>query len=283
MTVNPRQPPEDFPTVEVKSVGIRWYHPAGFRVDRPLGSQDYAFMQWLTPALLIVAGEERREREGGCIVYRPDDPQCFGGDLFTPFGNNWFHFHGPMAGKLLDACGIPLNQPLHLRDSSFIEPLLNMFQRENLNQARLWRLMIGSGVERFFIEMAREIGSGASVRLKSARSAELRERFVALRDSMRERSAEPWTLKDMADSVYLSQSRFSQLYREFFDANPIDDLIRMRIAKAEYYLCLTNMPLAQVAALCGFSDYYYFSRQFKNKTGESPTSYRLLRGGTAQE
>lgn len=267
--------------LEVKSVGVRWYHPAGFLVDRPNGSGDYAFMQWLTRARIKIDGVVTVEREGGCILFRPDDPQWFGGDVFTPFGNNWFHFQGTRAGPLLEECGLPVNQVIRLRDDSFVEPILSLLKRECMEQPLLWRRMAASAVERLFVEMARAIG-GVSVRLKSNREAGLKAVFEELRREMQDRSADPWTLNDMAERVHLSPSRFGRLYREFFGANPVDDLIRMRIAKAEYYLCMTNIPVGGVADLCGFSDVYYFSRQFKNKTGETPSAYRLLHGGVGE-
>lgn len=268
--------------IEVTSVGVRWFHPAGFLVDRPRGSGDYAFMQWLTRAKIRINGVTTVERPGGCVIYRPDDPQWFGGDVFTPFGNNWFHFRGSGVAPLLAGCRLPFNTIIQLRDDSFVEPLLNLFLRESMGQPRLWRLMLDSGARRFFVEMSRAIGGG-SVRLRSARSAGLKDVFEDLRDILKARCSEPWTLKDMADRVHLSVSRFGRLYREFFGVNPNDDLIHMRIARAEYYLCMTNMPEGNVGELCGFSDSQYFSRQFKNKTGETPMEFRLLHGGVEGE
>lgn len=272
--------PDDYPDrgLAIRSVGTRWYHPPGFLVDRPSGSGDFAFMQWLTDSRIRINGIERLERAGGCVVFRPEDPQWFGGDTFTPFGNSWFHFHGPEAGVLLADCSIPTNRVLRLRDDSFVEPLLNLFLRESMARPRLWHRLIESGLQRFFVEVSRSL-EGDSMRFKSAREAELQTAFNDLRYEVKKKCTEPWSLKSMAEFVHLSHSRFSQLYKDFFGVNPIDDLIGMRIARAEYYLCMTNMPIGRIASLCGFSDHYYFSRQFKNKIGESPNAYRSLHGG----
>ncbi len=270
------------PGIEVKNVGIKWSHPAGFVVDRPKGSGDYAFMQWLTQTTIRLDGTVREERPGGCIIFRPHDPQWFGGGVFTPFVNNWFHFFGPDVGYLLDESRLPLNRALYLSDESFVEPLLHTILRESMLQPFLWQRLIAASVERFFVEMSRSL-RGVSARLKSARSAELRDVFEDLRYELKQHCAEAWTLKSMAEKVHLSASRFSQLYKQYFDINPVDDLIRMRIAMAEYYLCTTTMPIGNIAGLCGFADSQYFSRQFKNKTGDSPARYRLLHGGANEE
>lgn len=259
--------------IDIKSVGLRWVHPGGFIVDRPGGSGDYAFMQWLTPAILRIGDTMRQERPGGCIVYRPDDRQWFGSDVFTPFGNNWFHFHGPLAAHLLEECQIPLNRPLYLRNPAFIEPALGLFLRESMAKQPNWRRMLSAHACAFLIELGRSLRDDAA-RPKSARNMEMLEKFEAFRDAMKDRCAEPWTLARMAGELYLSTSRFSNLYREFFGAKPMDDLIRMRINLGEYYLGTTNMPVGYIAGLCGFADTYYFSRQFKAKTGKTASSFR---------
>lgn len=232
-------------------------------------------MMWLTPARVRVDGVETAEPPGGCIVFRPDDPQWFGGDMFTPFGNHWFHFHGPESQRLLDTCGIPPNRVLRLRDDRFVEPLLNLFLRESMNRGHLWQHLLYSHLWRFFVEMSRSLAPSTR-RPLSTRGSGRRGEFENLRALLKARCGSPWTVQDMADATHLSPSRFTRLYREFFDMNPVDDLIRMRIARAEYYLGMTDMPVGEIATSCGFSDVHYFSRQFKSKTGDTPANYRLM-------
>ena len=49
--------------------------------------------------------------------------------------------------------------------------------------------------------------------------------------------------------------------------------------EAESLLITTAMPLAEIAALCGFEEYNYFSRTFKKVTGMSPRQYRAMYTG----
>ncbi|MCD8350295.1 MAG: AraC family transcriptional regulator [Planctomycetaceae bacterium] len=264
--------------LEVVNVGIRWYHPPGFCVNRPAGSGDFAFMQWLTPITIRIDGVVHSHAANGCIVFRPADPQWFGGDQFTPFGNSWFHFRGVEAEAILHECGIPTNRVMYLRDDRFVEPLLSHFQRENMNRSVLWRMMTRSYVWRFFIETARALRKD-SLRLGMTRGMGRRQDFELLRERMRAECGRAWTVSDMAEAVHLSSSRFTRLYRQFFECNPVDDLIGMRVGLAEYYLRMSDMPVGEIAQACGFADTHYFSRLFKKRLGESPASYRLLNGG----
>jgi len=47
-----------------------------------------------------------------------------------------------------------------------------------------------------------------------------------------------------------------------------------RIARAEFWLRTTSIPVGDIAHRCGFSDVYYFSNTFKKLTGANPTTYR---------
>lgn len=259
--------------ITVKSVGVRWYHPGGFLIDRPGGLKDYTFVQWLTPTILRIDGKTTNEDPGGCIFYPPDVPQWYAGDVYTPFGNNWFHFTGPSVPGLLEQCGLPLNRPIRLRNGAFIEESLRLFLKESMSNRFCRELALSAHALLFLVEFGR-ILHGAAVKARSARNMELREKFEIFREQLRERCTEQWTLGRMAAELHLSISRFSNLYREFFAAKPVDDLIRMRLELAGYYLRTTVQPVNYVANLCGFTDIYYFSRAFKAKMGLTPTAFR---------
>ena len=50
-------------------------------------------------------------------------------------------------------------------------------------------------------------------------------------------------------------------------------LNRVRINRVKELLKTTDMKLSEIAALTGFSDEFYLSRQFKKATGVSPVQY----------
>lgn len=261
--------------IDVKSVGVRWFHPIGFCINRPKGISDYSFVQWVTPTRVAIDGNTTDERPGGCIIYRPGDPQWYGGGAFTPFGNNWFHFNGPVVADMLEECELPLNEPFYLRDDSFIEQTLQLLLWESMRERFAWKRVLSAHAELFFVEAARTLMDDSS-RRRSARNIELQGKFMDFHEKLKATCAEPWTLALMASELHLSVSQFSRLYREFFKSKPIDDLIGMRINMAEYYLRATSMPINHIANMAGFTDIYYFSRVFKTKTGQTATAYRKL-------
>ncbi|MCP1103010.1 AraC-like DNA-binding protein [Aequitasia blattaphilus] len=54
-------------------------------------------------------------------------------------------------------------------------------------------------------------------------------------------------------------------------------LNNIRLEQAKQYLSTSRIPLKEIAARCGFSDEYYFSRFFKQQIGTPPSLYRRER------
>jgi len=78
----------------------------------------------------------------------------------------------------------------------------------------------------------------------------------------------------MAKLSGYSPSRFLALYREFYGASPVNDLIQYRIEQAKRLMLYGNMRLNDIAEAVGFSSIYYFSKCFKKTVGVSPTVYK---------
>lgn len=64
-------------------------------------------------------------------------------------------------------------------------------------------------------------------------------------------------------------------FREITGKTPNEFLTQMRIEHAKKLIVAFNksIPLGEVAVLCGYNDYAYFSRKFRSVTGVSPRKY----------
>lgn len=80
--------------------------------------------------------------------------------------------------------------------------------------------------------------------------------------------------KEVEQTGY-SLSHFRKLFRDATGLPPVEFLIRQRIDRAKILLQQSDstVSLRQIAEQCGFSDPYYFSRQFKKLEHMSPTEY----------
>ncbi|RPF20068.1 helix-turn-helix domain-containing protein [Myceligenerans xiligouense] len=62
--------------------------------------------------------------------------------------------------------------------------------------------------------------------------------------------------------------------RRVFGLSPRQLVLRLRVDRATHLLTSTTAPLAQVAAVAGFSDQASFTRTFARVTGETPAAFR---------
>jgi AraC-like DNA-binding protein len=79
---------------------------------------------------------------------------------------------------------------------------------------------------------------------------------------------------DLAGLCGVSESHFTRIFRAAFGTTPIDWLRRERISQAKRRLVETSDAIKEIAAQVGYSDHYFFSKDFKQLTGLPPSQYR---------
>jgi len=84
----------------------------------------------------------------------------------------------------------------------------------------------------------------------------------------------PISLSDAADYVGISKCYLSLLFRQETGVNFSNWLANYRIEKAKKLLSETNMKIYEVAEMVGFENPYYFSKVFKEMTGESCKDFK---------
>jgi AraC family transcriptional regulator, arabinose operon regulatory protein len=89
-----------------------------------------------------------------------------------------------------------------------------------------------------------------------------------------DRMAEPLTVDELAQSVSLSPSRLSHLFKEQVGDSIIKTLLKMRLQQAARLLQFTTRQVNEIAHDVGFASPFYLTRQFKVYYGMSPTQYR---------
>lgn len=82
------------------------------------------------------------------------------------------------------------------------------------------------------------------------------------------------TLKEIADTLYVSQHYLSHLFKKELGDSPVNYLITRRIEEAKRLLAESDAPVHEVAARVGYGNDKYFSMLFKKVTGLSPSAFR---------
>ncbi|MDF1575402.1 MAG: AraC family transcriptional regulator [Bacteroidales bacterium] len=80
--------------------------------------------------------------------------------------------------------------------------------------------------------------------------------------------------KLLAQRGGMSVNAFARLFKQQTVYSPHKYLVRMRVEKACNMLHHSDLSIDQIAAACGFSDRYYFTRIFSRTMKVSPGAYR---------
>ncbi|WP_174812915.1 helix-turn-helix domain-containing protein [Paenibacillus cellulosilyticus] len=95
----------------------------------------------------------------------------------------------------------------------------------------------------------------------------------------------PITVKQLAEQVKLTASRYSAMFKALTGKKPLDYLNQLRINRSKERLLSANMPLREIASKVGFVDEYYYNRRFRQITGTTPRQYAqsVLQGRNVQD
>lgn len=80
--------------------------------------------------------------------------------------------------------------------------------------------------------------------------------------------------EDIAKSLGISEAHLRRVFKEKAGISPMHYVSYLRLEKAKNLLLNSNCTVSEIASLCGFSDPYYFSREFKNQFGIPPSEYK---------
>lgn len=103
------------------------------------------------------------------------------------------------------------------------------------------------------------------------------DRFRELLMFLQRNYAGPVSLDDAARCAGLSRSECCRYFKRQSGETISDYLRQYRLHKSMELLRGTELPVAQIAQSCGFSDQSYYTRLFRELTGMTPRQYRLRR------
>jgi AraC-like DNA-binding protein len=82
------------------------------------------------------------------------------------------------------------------------------------------------------------------------------------------------SLKEIAEEAGYSSTYLATLFKQDTNYSPISYFSHLKISKSCEYLDQTNIKIKAIAFMLGYSDPYYFSKDFQKKMGVSPRNYR---------
>ena len=242
----------------------------GWVLLREHGQPAINFVHFLTPALVTVCGIETLVEADSCIIYLPGCRQEFRSHKGN-FCNNFITLQ-VNAPDFIARFNLPENEVFTIYNGDEITAQIEWLSYAVPNKLESFDELIQVNIVKLFETLSR-LHIGGNPNLK--RKLETRQRFIALRDEMRS-DPRGWTIERMAYNVWLTRSRFTVLYSEFFGISPNADLMNMRVEHAKKMLATTDATITEIAHACGYSGVEYFIRMFGERVKLTPSQYRRV-------
>ena len=115
---------------------------------------------------------------------------------------------------------------------------------------------------------------GLAAREQARRGGALPLKLRRAMDFMCEQPGHALALDDLAAAVGCDAGELARAFRAHLGATPGEVHRRLRVERAAALLARSRQPLADIAALCGFSDQPHMTRAFKAQLGTTPAAYR---------
>ena len=81
------------------------------------------------------------------------------------------------------------------------------------------------------------------------------------------------SIKKIAEQSSISEVYFRKLFKKEYGTSPQKYIMRLRIQNAMGLISTGYYSLKEVAYMSGYTDYKYFSSEFKKSNGISPSQY----------
>ena len=241
---------------------------ADFYMLREDGQPAINFIHFTSPLFVISDGKKILAEKNSCILYPPKMRQEYFANGST-FRNDYLTFSIDEP-DFLKKFHLPLGKIFYIKNGEYITEQLEWIAWAAADKTEQHGMDIYLSVVKLFeaIEANIIIETPTQNRLISTK-----QRFIEIIEEIK-KDPSGWTVNKMAQHAWLTRSRFSVVYNDFFGVSPSQDLINIKMNHAKNLLKTTNKPIYIIAKSCGYTSTQHFIKTFTKHTGKTPANYR---------
>ncbi|WP_424768054.1 helix-turn-helix domain-containing protein [Paenibacillus sp. sgz302251] len=239
--------------------GWRWA-----RREKPMANYDL-FYVWSGEGEVEVNGNHYEVGPGSCFLFRPGDYTSATHNPQRPLVLSYIHF------ALDEAHDIVPNRYRKLNDTVDFEYMLSRYVRLFLVQTYAAEEEAQLLLKQLMIHLLRE---DQQLPVEKKASNQLTEAIHEVANFVRQNPSIAHRVEDLAMRAQLSPRYFSMKFKELIGMSVQTYMIQTRIERAQHLLMHAGMNVTEVADALGYRDIFFFSRQFKQYTGRSPSEIR---------
>ena len=208
---------------------------------------------------------------GDCLILRPGYRYTGRHDPSRPLSVTAVHFdYLDKRGKIIHPPSNALPR-LHrkIRDTTFLHTLLQRIV-SSLRENPLRQHQANDWLRAALLEIA-------SRDREPSFPPHLQDQLQGINRLCEEISANPaeaYRIDELAQRAGYSPDHFARLFRKFKGISPGEFIIHCRLEAAKTLLHTSSHSITRIAELLGYSDVYFFSKQFHQKVHMTPSEFR---------
>lgn len=232
--------------------------------EKPLANYDL-FYVWSGEGEVVLNGRAYPVEKGSCFLFRPGDHTSATHNPQKPLVLTYIHFDVNVPVKLVP-------KPYRILQDTFeFEHLLARYVRLFLVKTFAAEEEARLVLKQLIIHLLR---NDLEEPVERKASNQLTESIHEIANYIRQHPGESHRVDDLAARAGLSPRYFSVKFKELIGSSVQTYMIRTRIERAQHLLLHAGMNVTEVADALGYRDIFFFSRQFKQYTGKSPSEIR---------
>ena len=252
-------------------------HPRGYNFNWENGRvlQEYQ-LNYITEGegILETRNGEYEIKEGSVILIKPNQWHRYKPLKNKGWKEHYIGFNGNFAQNIFEIFGLSSDTPIiHI---GFSDEIIHLFQ-DIFNLIKLEKpgyQQICSGL------VIQILGIIVSIR-RNQNPVNNRVETIIQKACLiiRENIDKNLTVEEIARDLNVSYSLFRTAFKKYTGLSPIQYHLSLRVQHAVYLLNNTDLSIKEISFNLGFCSIFYFSKVFKEKTKQNPSSFRQKKKG----
>lgn len=232
--------------------------------EKPMPNFDL-FYVWSGEGEVVLNDKPYEVGKGSCFLFRPGDFTSAVHNSQKPLVLTYIHF------DIKDRTDTIPESYRIIKETVDFEHLLSRYVRLFLVHTFAAEEEAQLILKQMMIHLMREDRQDP---IEKKASNQLTEVIHEVANYIRQHPGVAHRVEDLAARANLSPRYFSIKFKEMIGMSVQTYIIRTRIERAEHLLHHAGMNVTEVADALGYRDIFFFSRQFKQYTGKSPSEIR---------
>lgn len=244
-------------------------HTVNFHMSRPEGLPSYVLLHVRTQGEFHIKDTTYQVSPGTVLIISPGTPYAY----TNPAGDymdDWVHFMVSPQSPLED--GFPaVNTPIPTGSADVYTTLIRQLLWESSYTPAPYA---DKNIDALFHIILNHLHSALTHADTLLPTTPYADKLRAIRLDIQNDLTNVADITTCAGSMGISESYFQHIYTQLFGTSYQQDVIHFRIEHAKNTLLTTDLPMEQIAEICGYNSPVHFYRQFKKIAGVTPAKFR---------